>query len=122
MKRRYFWLLTVLAALVLVLIGFTAYSAYDFYRYRPERIQRELLGRTVARGSALALYQPDISGFGYGTTVWEYRLNQETRDQLSHNCISIDRGNCILGAREDGSRYITIFLKDGNLRVEEWWH
>jgi hypothetical protein len=114
---------TVVLAVLLVLASWFAYSGYDRYRWRPERIQQELLGRVITRDARLVRFSPNVTGYGDGSFFWEYDLDGPGEHSAGRLCREQIGRSCLLAVhRPDQDTELSISLTGNRLRVEEWWY
>lgn len=112
------------ALIGLILLGVAAavplYEYYNIRYHRPIEIQREFLGRVIARGNQLVGFDWSMTGYGDAVFRWSYRV--ENADALRRSCRTIDQGNCILGGRADNDTSLSIFVRGDAVTIEEWWY
>jgi hypothetical protein len=105
-------------ALLLMWIGGTSY--YEAFLW-PARVQREVIGRAVARHSTILSHESSFA-WGEGFARWRYRVEPDV-PSLRLLCGSVELRHCSYSrSRQIGAGVaLTVSLSHGVLTVEEWW-
>lgn len=102
---------------LLVASGFNALIA------RPNKIQIDLMGRSIAGPPDLRSYSPLPLFVSEGRERWVYKISPEEKLQLAGKCINRIFDICDLKTNKD-AKYSTIYsvrMKENYLIIEAWY-
>jgi hypothetical protein len=112
------------ALVALIILGVAAtvplYVYYNIRYNRPVDIQRELLGRIIAQRNQQVDFDWHMTAYGDALFKWSYRVAHP--EELRRSCISVDRGNCILGGRSNDDGSLSVYMAGDTIRIDEWWY
>jgi hypothetical protein len=105
------------ALLLMWIVGKSYYEAF----LSPARIQREVIGRAIARHSMI-LSRESSFAWGEGFARWRYRVEPDVPSPRLL-CGNVELSRCSFSrSRQIGAGVaLTVSLSHGVLTVEEWW-
>ena len=117
----------LIAKIVLGIFALTILAAswwgYQSLVRRPDGVQIQLAGRSIAGLSDLKAYDPDFTFFGEGRERWIYNLDDKEATRLSRICKNKFIDTCDIAIRDEsknGIRY-SLRLRQNELIVEIWY-